>query len=160
MNVIVGHKVDLADGVAIVGAPEHDSSGTDSGAAYVYRFDPVTSQWGFEAKFTAYDAIEGEQFGFGLAAQGKTVAMGAIFDYNNGENSGSGYVIDLDGRDCDPPVPPICMWDLDGTESVGVADLLELLAQWGTPGTADFNRDGIVNTADLLILFANWGPCP
>lgn len=53
-----------------------------------------------------------------------------------------------------------CPWDLDGSGSVGTADLLELFAQWGTAGPADFDESGVVNTADLLILFANWGPCP
>ena len=55
---------------------------------------------------------------------------------------------------------PACLGDLDNDGSVGTSDLLELFAQWGTAGPADFNADGIVNTADLLILFANWGPCP
>lgn len=52
-----------------------------------------------------------------------------------------------------------CIWDLNGDCMVNTSDLLELFAQWGTNGPADFNEDGIVNTSDLLILFANWGPC-
>ncbi|MCH8824601.1 MAG: hypothetical protein IH984_13955 [Planctomycetes bacterium] len=54
---------------------------------------------------------------------------------------------------------PPCPWDLDDNNSVGTSDLLELFAQWGTAGTADFDGSGSVGTADLLILFANWGPC-
>lgn len=53
-----------------------------------------------------------------------------------------------------------CPWDLDESGSVGTNDLLELFAQWGTVGSADFDGDGTVNTSDLLILFINWGPCP
>jgi hypothetical protein len=54
-----------------------------------------------------------------------------------------------------------CPWDLGGDGSIGTADLLDLLAAWGTnPGhPADFDGDGNVGTADLLELLANWGPC-
>ena len=54
-----------------------------------------------------------------------------------------------------------CPWDLDGDGSVGTADLLVLLAAWGTDpgGDPDFNGDGNVGTADLLELLANWGSC-
>lgn len=53
-----------------------------------------------------------------------------------------------------------CTCDLTNDWIVGTADLLELLAQWGTDGSADFDGSGAVGTSDLLILFANWGPCP
>ena len=58
-------------------------------------------------------------------------------------------------------VPSTCPWDLDGTDSVGVSDLLSLLAQWGTDpgGPPDFDEDGNVGVSDLLALLANWGPC-
>ena len=57
---------------------------------------------------------------------------------------------------------PQCPWDLDGGGSVGILDLLALLAAWGAnPGhPADFDGDDIVGILDLLILLANWGPCP
>ncbi len=42
---------------------------------------------------------------------------------------------------------------------VGVDDLLELLSQWGGPGTCDLDGNG-VGVTDLLILLANWGDCP
>ncbi|MCH8164643.1 MAG: hypothetical protein IH889_03455, partial [Planctomycetes bacterium] len=53
-------------------------------------------------------------------------------------------------------------WDLDGTGSVGILDLLALLAAWGTDpgGPPDFDGDGTVGILDLLTLLANWGPCP
>lgn len=57
------------------------------------------------------------------------------------------------------PTPPPCPWDLDESGTVGTSDLLDLLAQWGTNGSADFDGNGTVGTADLLALLANWGPC-
>ncbi|MHC4414155.1 MAG: glycoside hydrolase family 2 TIM barrel-domain containing protein [Planctomycetota bacterium] len=55
-----------------------------------------------------------------------------------------------------------CPWDLDGNGTIGIADLLALLAAWGADpcGSADFNGDGVVGVADLLRLLANWGACP
>ena len=55
-----------------------------------------------------------------------------------------------------------CPADLDEDGSVGILDLLSLLAAWGpNPGhPADLNADGTINILDLLTLLANWGPCP
>ncbi len=55
-----------------------------------------------------------------------------------------------------------CPWDLDGGGSVGAADLLDLLFNWGPcPGCAtDFDGDDIVGASDLLAMLFNWGPCP
>ena len=57
--------------------------------------------------------------------------------------------------------PPDCPADLDGDGSVGILDLLALLAAWGTDpgGPPDFDGDGTVGILDLLTLLANWGPC-
>ena len=54
-----------------------------------------------------------------------------------------------------------CPWELDGTGTVGVSDLLALLAGWGPCKgcPADFDGDGFVGLSDLLALLANWGPC-
>ena len=65
----------------------------------------------------------------------------------------------------EPPCSVIscaCVWDLDNSGSVGIADFLELLAQWGSDpgGPPDFDGDGVVGIADFLLLLANWGPCP
>ena len=61
------------------------------------------------------------------------------------------------------PQSPNTPGDLDGDGSVGVADLLILLANWGPCADcdncpADIDGDCIVSIADLLILLANWGP--
>ncbi len=45
--------------------------------------------------------------------------------------------------------PPLCPFDLDGDGSVGINDLLDMLAAWGDPWTIN----------DLLDLLAAWGPC-
>lgn len=58
-----------------------------------------------------------------------------------------------------------CTGDLNGDGVVNVADMLDLLSQWGDcPGQGgcpgDLDGSGSINVADLLILLQNWGPCP
>ncbi|MCH8342973.1 MAG: VCBS repeat-containing protein [Planctomycetes bacterium] len=52
------------------------------------------------------------------------------------------------------------IYDLDNDGTVGILDLLALLAAWGpipTPDPPDFDGDGIVGIFDLLLLLAHWG---
>lgn len=51
-----------------------------------------------------------------------------------------------------------CTEDLDGDGSVGVGDLLAVLAAWGTAG-GDVTGDGTTDVADLLAILAAWGSC-
>ncbi len=55
-----------------------------------------------------------------------------------------------------PGAPP----DFHGDGTVGILDLLGVLAAWGDPGTnclADLDIDGDVGIYDLLTLLAHWG---
>ncbi|MDY7107713.1 MAG: hypothetical protein SYC29_03660 [Planctomycetota bacterium] len=52
-----------------------------------------------------------------------------------------------------------CPADFDGDGDVDTADLLHLLACWGTD-CGDVDGDGDTDTADLLALLAAWGECP
>jgi len=55
-----------------------------------------------------------------------------------------------------------CVGDCEATpdQSVGMADFLALLAQWGQVGAqCDFDGGG-VGVTDFLELLANWGTCP
>jgi hypothetical protein len=56
-------------------------------------------------------------------------------------------------------LPTDCPADFDGDGDVDTADLLYLLAAWGTPD-GDVDGDGDTDTADLLALLAAWGECP
>jgi Ca2+-binding EF-hand superfamily protein len=53
-----------------------------------------------------------------------------------------------------------CEGDIDGSGTIDVGDLLEVIGQWGaTDSAADIDQDGIVDVSDLLIVIGNWGPC-
>ncbi|MCZ6735207.1 MAG: hypothetical protein O7C65_05395 [Planctomycetota bacterium] len=71
-------------------------------------------------------------------------------------------VVGIGGADFDLCPALLCPWDLDASDTVGILDLLALIAQWGADpgGPPDFDGDGIVGLFDMLTLVANWGPCP
>jgi hypothetical protein len=53
-----------------------------------------------------------------------------------------------------------CPADVDGNSNVDIADLLAVIAAWGTNNAAaDVNNDGTVNITDLLAVIAAWGKC-
>ncbi len=56
---------------------------------------------------------------------------------------------------------PCCPPDLDEDCTVGITDLLILLAAWGSNpgGPPDLDGSGTVGINDLLDLLAVWGPC-
>ncbi len=143
---------------------EHDG-GVGRGAVWVLFLNPdgtvkshqkiSNTQGGFTGVLGNYD-----YFGSSVASlddlDGDSVgdlAVGAYYDDDGGSGRGAVWVLFLDG---------ICLWDLDGTGSVGVSDLLSLLASWGPCKAcpADFDGNGNVGVSDLLALLANWGPCP
>jgi hypothetical protein len=56
-----------------------------------------------------------------------------------------------------------CPWDCDGSYdgTVGIADFLAVLAQWGeSGGSCHFGGDPAVGIQEFLDVLANWGPCP
>ncbi|MCH8342967.1 MAG: FG-GAP repeat protein [Planctomycetes bacterium] len=146
-----GVFVAISGATAIVGAFQDDDNGADSGSAYL--FDTTTGRQ--IAKLLPDDGAAGEWFGVSVAISGTTAIVGAWLDNDNGFQSGSAYLFDA-------AAPGNCPWDLDAGGSVGILDLLVLLAVWGTDpgGPPDFDGDGSVGILDLLTLLANWGACP
>ena len=94
----------------------------------------------------------GSPFGLDMSSDGQFVVVGSKSVHANISGNGSNTYAYR--------VFSACPWDLNGDGSISTLDLLELFAQWGTAGSADFDGSGVVDTSDLLILFANWGPCP
>ncbi len=79
------------------------------------------------------------------------------------EVSATGGQVYIDDFSVNPGVEPP-LGDLTGDCTVGAADLLILLAAWGSCADpcppfcpADLNEDCVVGAADLLLLLANWG---
>ncbi|MFK7961513.1 MAG: DNRLRE domain-containing protein [Phycisphaerales bacterium] len=55
-----------------------------------------------------------------------------------------------------------CPGDLDDSGTVGIGDLISVLAAWGPCKgcPADLDGSGAVDLSDLISLLAAWGPCP
>jgi len=90
-----GTSVAIDGDVAIVGTVYDSDLGSRSGSAYVFRFDGT--QWRYDAKLTASDGAMDDRFGRSVSIQGNTAVIGAIWDDDNGIDSGSAYVFEYDG---------------------------------------------------------------
>ena len=59
-------------------------------------------------------------------------------------------------------VPTPCYADIDGSGTVDVGDLLEVIGNWGYcfKCPADTNQDDEIDVTDLLVVVGSWGECP
>ncbi len=69
----LGATVAINGGVIAVGAP---GKGGDTGAVYLYRFDPSMNAWS-ESEVSASGGAPGDRFGSALAVSGGSLAVGA-----------------------------------------------------------------------------------
>ena len=90
-----GNAVSLNGNVALIGAIYSDDNGPSSGAAYVFRYDGTT--WIEEQKLLASDGELVDLFGASVAVSRDVAVVGAIWDDDNGDRSGSAYVFRYDG---------------------------------------------------------------
>ena len=89
-----GLSVAVDGDTVVVGAIGDDDNGSNSGSAYVFTKPAAgwTTTSSFTAKLTASDGAAGDYFGVSVAVYGDTVVVGAGWDDDQGEDSGSAYV--------------------------------------------------------------------
>jgi len=85
-----GYSVAIDVNTALIGAYKDDVNGSNSGSAYIFRFDG--ENWVEEAKLLASDGANGDRFGYSVAIDDNTTLVGAYYDDDNGYNSGSAYI--------------------------------------------------------------------
>ncbi len=90
-----GESVAIDDDTAVVGLPNDDDGGSDSGSAFVF-FHTGTS-WAAQFKLRADDAAAGDDFGWSVAVSGDTAVVGAPDTDDQGSNAGSAYVFTRSG---------------------------------------------------------------
>ena len=85
-----GFAVGISGDTAIIGAPGNDGTGLESGLAAIFvRSGGV---WVVQGALTTSDPAAGDEFGRAVAINGDTAMVGAPFDDDAGESSGSVYV--------------------------------------------------------------------
>ncbi len=94
-NDLFGQAVAIEGDVVVIGSYLDDDAGSRSGSAYVFR--KVLGVWVQEAKLTASDAAEADQFGFSATLSGNVAVIGANFNDDLGVDSGSAYVFRWNG---------------------------------------------------------------
>ena len=113
---IFGYATSIQGNTALIGA--FSNMGADPGSAYV--FERMGGAWTQVAKLTPSDGAAGDWFGRSAVINGDTLMIGAMFDDDNGGNSGSVYVF------ASAPVnePPVAV--AGSNQSIHVGQLVHL----------------------------------
>ena len=88
-----GWSVAIKGNTIVVGARGDDDGGASSGSAYVFRTLDGGATYSQVAKLTASDRATWDNFGVSVAIDGDTIVIGAYLDDDDGESSGSVYVL-------------------------------------------------------------------
>ena len=127
---LFGYSVALSSSAALIGAYGDDDGATSSGSAYVF-VDDGTGAWSYQVKLSAVDAAYNNSFGKSVAISDTAILVGANNDDDNGSNSGSAYMFELDA-DSDG------IWNLDDLDDDG-------------DGLSDADENSIYNTNPLVV---------
>jgi hypothetical protein len=87
---LFGWSCALDEDTVVISAYWDDDNGFASGSAYV--FTRTGGTWTQQAKLLAADGAATDFFGYSVALDGDTALVGAIFNDDNGPDSGSAYV--------------------------------------------------------------------
>jgi len=125
-----GHSVSLRGGIAVVGAPQDDDAGSNSGSIYVFR--DVNGVWQQVDKLIGNGTAPADAFGYSVSLSGNTVIAGAHGNDAFGVTSGAAHLFRLR---CIDPLHPIGDLNCDGL--VNLSDLNPFtLALTNLPGYA------------------------
>jgi len=128
-----GYNVAINEDTIVIGAFSDDDSGIGSGSAYVYI--QSGSVWTEQAKLTASDGANSDEFGLSVAISRDTIVIGAWYDDTEfGIDCGSAYVYTRSGT----------AW----TEQA------KLTASDGAP-TDQFGLS-VAISGDIIVIGANW----
>ena len=93
-----GHDIAIKDGILVIGAP--GPLGTDTGSAYVFRFDG--QNWVEEQVLSQSTGWGDDWFGWSVDVDGDRIAVGAMWArqtvFNTPNHAGAAYVYVFDGQ--------------------------------------------------------------
>tara|TARA_Y100001970_G_scaffold283198_1_gene397763 strand:- start:5432 stop:6967 length:1536 start_codon:yes stop_codon:yes gene_type:complete len=91
-----GNQVETHKNWYVIASKLDDDNGLDSGSIYVYReFNSVLEEY----KLSPSDGESGEYFGKSISIYNNWIAVGAVYDDENGVKSGSVYMFNFNGED-------------------------------------------------------------
>lgn len=94
---VYGRAVAISNNVIVVCAHHAHAPEFQRGAAYIFRYNPISTEWELETTLTASDGDMGDLFGYSVAIDGNVVVIGARDDENKGvSHSGSAYIFRYD----------------------------------------------------------------
>lgn len=106
-NTNFGGSLAISGDVALVGASRDYASGNDPGTVYVYgRHAGGTDQWGPTDTLTTADAARSGEFGISVALSGSQAIIGAPWDNDFGQFSGSAFIF-AEQHDCSLTLGPV-----------------------------------------------------
>lgn len=85
-----GYSLSVSGETAIIGTPQDNTFGANSGAAYI--FIRTAGVWSQQAKLLASDGAAGDFFGYSVSISGDTAIVSAHLDDEVFPSSGSAYV--------------------------------------------------------------------
>jgi hypothetical protein len=94
-NDMFGSAVSIDGDTAVIGVHYHNDVGDGFNSAYV--FTRSGGVWSQQARLQPDDGEEKDGFGAAVSVNGDTVIVGAWFDDDNGEASGSAYIFTRSG---------------------------------------------------------------
>ena len=89
-----GISVAISDTIAIIGAYRDNENGAAAGAAYIFDISDPANPIQI-AKLLAFDGADGDAFGWSVAFSGNKAVIGAKWDDDNGDKSGSAYLYNI-----------------------------------------------------------------
>lgn len=85
--------VALNNDTALISAMQHDVSGNNAGALYVFK--KQQGQWRYSSKIVASDAVAEDRFGWNLALSNNTALVAVPHRSDKGAASGAAYVVQI-----------------------------------------------------------------
>jgi len=174
---LFGTSVSIYGDYALIGAYYDNDNGSGSGSAYVFhRNEGGDDNWGQQAKLIASDAAASDFFGRSVALYGDFALIGAHYDDDKGDNSGSAYIFERDGSTWNQKVK---LTALDGAaddyygSTVSIDGTYAIVGSYGDDDkgsysgaayvlgkvlcpTMDLTGDCFVGLEDLAIFAAQW----
>ncbi|MDP7005096.1 MAG: hypothetical protein QF718_02650, partial [Phycisphaerales bacterium] len=144
-----GVSVSLNELNLLIGSRYAIVNGEQAGDVTVY--EQGKNLWQERSTITSINPTLNAEFGWAVALDGDHGLIGGPWLEPDGEAQFyDGFVTSCE-----------CVGDLNGDNTVGVTDLLQLIGEWGLCENCaeDLDGNGFVDVSDILQLISYWGDC-